>query len=61
MRRTSTLMGLGATLLTTPAFAHVGDHGGHRVVHFLADHGVATGLVALSVISAYVCFIRRKG
>jgi len=61
MRRTSTLLGLGAALLATPAFAHIGDHGNQNVVHFLADHGVAAGLIALSVLAVSVYLIRRKG
>jgi hypothetical protein len=62
MRRTSTFIGLGATLLATPAFAHVGDHGDKGVAHFMANHGIAAGLVALAIIgAATVIVFKRKG
>lgn len=62
MRRTSTFIGLGATLLATPALAHVGDHGDHGVAHFMANHGIAAALVALTVIAAGTLIIlKRKG
>lgn len=62
MRRTSTFIGLGATLLATPALAHVGDHGDHGVAHFMANHGLAAGLVLLAVIAAgSVIVLKRKG
>lgn len=62
MRRTSTFIGLGATLLATPALAHVGDHGDHGVAHFMANHGITAALVALAVIAASTLIIlKRKG
>lgn len=61
MRRTSSLIGGGLALLAAPASAHVGDHGDHSVVHFLADHGIAAALITLAVLGAAVYLIRRKG
>ncbi|MGJ8559796.1 MAG: hypothetical protein ACSHX3_06130 [Litorimonas sp.] len=62
MRRTSTFIGLGATLLATPAFAHVGDHGDQGVAHFLANHGMAAGLIALAILATgTVIVLKRKG
>lgn len=63
MRRKSTLTGLGATLIATPAFAHVGDHGEQGAAHFMAEHGLAAGLAALAIVAAFgaLYFIKRKG
>lgn len=61
MRRTSILSGAGAALLASPALAHVGDHGEHGAVHFLADHGIAAGLIALAIVAGAVFIIKRKG
>lgn len=62
MRRTSTFIGGGFTLLATPAFADVGAHHGEGIGHFLTQHGLAAGLVALAVIAAgTVIVLKRKG
>ena len=63
MRRKSILSGLGATLLATPAFAHVGDHGEHGAAHFMAEHGMAAGLAALALVAGFTALyvIKRKG
>lgn len=63
MRRISTLLAAGSTLLATPALAHVGDHGDHTVAHFLADHGLAAGIAAVAIIgvAAAIFAYRKKG
>lgn len=61
MRRISSLIGGGLALIATPTLAHVGDHGDHSIIHFLADHGIAAALVTLAVLGTAVYFIRRKG
>ncbi len=63
MRRTSLLTGLGATLLASPALAHVGDHGEHGAAHFLAEHGLAASLIALTLMAGFATLyvMKRKG
>ena len=58
MRRLSTLLAGGATLLATPAFAHHGD----APTHLLVDHGFGAGALALAAVAAGAVFIlKRKG
>lgn len=62
MRRTSTFIGGGLALLATPALADAGAHHGEGLGHFLTQHGLAAGLVALAVIAAgTVIVLKRKG
>ncbi len=63
MRTKSLITGVGATLLATPALAHVGDHGEHGAAHFLAQHGLAAAFIALTLAAgtAAIIYVKRKG
>ena len=46
--------------LATSASAHVGDHSTAHADHFLVDHGLALGAVALVIATAAVAYILKK-
>ena len=60
MRLTRHAASLGLAALASPAFAHPGDHSHAESTHFLVEHGVAAGLIALCVIAGAVYVAKRR-
>lgn len=58
MRLKTSILGLGASLMAAPAFAHHGE----APTHYLVEHGFGLGAIALMAVIAGTIFImKRKG